>query len=60
MPIDFDDPTVLVTKQNQNYVIITKLKKFKDINVKHVSNLILQLSFLSYGWVGWVLDSERT
>ena len=37
----------------QNYVTMIKLKKLNDINVKHVSLLILKISFLTVfgGWV---------
>ena len=44
MTIDFDDLTVFT---KQNYVTTTKLKKLNNKNVKHVSHLILKISFLT-------------
>ena len=52
MTMDFDDPILSYLQNKTMYVTMKKLKKLNDRNVKHVSHLILQISFLNLFDVG--------
>ena len=52
MTMDFDDPILSYLQNKTMYVTMKKLKKLNDRNVKHVSHLILQISFLTIFDVG--------